>query len=151
MKRRVPWALVPVAISGLVIGYLAIGPIIIAVFAGTIGTVFLLLWSGPRINGRLHGGRRSSQVALRAPASLDHRAGSLEIGQSNITWVPRRRRRDGLKVISARDLTKVQLQCYSGFSRSCRMTCETGRGVIQMTITAPAERVEAALRQFEPD
>ena len=151
MKRRFPWASFPVAISSLIIGYVAIGPIIFAVFAGTIGAVLLLLLVGPRINDRLYGSHRSPEVALRAPASLDHRAGSLEIGRRSITWIPRRRRLGRLMVLRARDLTKVQLESSSGFPQSCRITCKTSHGVIQMTITAPAERVEVALRQLEPD
>jgi hypothetical protein len=71
--RRLPLGVLPAAASSLAIGYFAVGPAILIIAAATAAFVLLLIWSAPRVNERVYGGRASPDALFTASAGFQHR------------------------------------------------------------------------------
>jgi hypothetical protein len=80
--------IVGLAIPGLVVGFVAVGPIFPVIALATLLFLWAVLRLAPFLNDRLHGGPRRTGLLLSAPAVVDHVVGRCEIEPVGILWRP---------------------------------------------------------------
>jgi hypothetical protein len=152
-RRIAGWVFVGPAVSAIVIGYFAIGPVSIVESAAVFGAVTLLAWSGPRLNRRLYGPPPAASASFVASAILDHKTGQLEVDRGSLTWRPRRRgvSRATDVAIPLSEVSRVELQPLPGLPRSCRLRWFLADGEsAEMSVFSRSDDIARALIAADP-
>jgi hypothetical protein len=149
--KRPSMLVVAVALPGLVVGAVTLGPSFRVLVGATLVAVWLLLRAAPLLSDLGRKARERPDVVLSAPAVVDHRVVRCDIDHACISWRPRHGERQAMFAIALSEVQGVVIQPQRGPQTSSLTVIRLSNGQERsIRVYCRANKIADALTMFTP-